>query len=134
MARRPAPPSVPPPAAFTTADQVDRAISKLERRIKDVIDLNVEQSFRTEDGRIDNVESSVRNTIREVFGEGSPEFDEHKYIEIWSGPIIMGMPEHQRLAGRIKGQTVMANTLNGLIERLREKKQDIVGSEGLPSP
>jgi uncharacterized protein (TIGR02391 family) len=129
MARKPSLQNLPQPHVFKTADEIDRAIAKLQRRVTQVQELDVRTSFDADDGRIDIVESDVRSTIRDVFGESSPEFDEHKHIEIWAGSLYIDMPEHERLEGRLRGQSVVINVLNGLISRLKEKKEDIEGGE-----
>lgn len=129
MARRPPAPPTQPPIVFKTVEDIERAISKLRRRIAEVESLDVRASFAADDGKIHIVESNVRSTIRDVFGEGSPEFDEHKYIEIWSGSLRIGMPDYERMAAVLKGQPVVVNVLNGLIARLAEKKEDLEGGE-----
>jgi hypothetical protein len=39
-----------------------------------------------DDPRVDVAESAIRETILDVFGANSPEFDEHRYHDIWKGP------------------------------------------------
>lgn len=127
MARKPTALPAPTSTIFKTADEVERAISKLQRRVNEVENLEVQTSFSAKDGKIGIVESNIQSTIRDVFGEGSPEFNEHKYIEIWQGPLFLEMSDQERLHSVVCGQPVVANVLKGLIARLQEKKEDLEG-------
>jgi uncharacterized protein (TIGR02391 family) len=129
MARKTPSPPLPGPIVFKSTDEIERAIGKLERRIQDVERLDVEASFQADDGKIGIVESNIRNTIREVFGEGSPEFREHEHIEMWAGSLFFGIADHERLASVLKGRAVVVNVLNSLIARLKEKLEDLEGGE-----
>lgn len=129
MARKTPSPPLPAPIVFKSTDEIERAIGKLERRVQDVERLDVKASFLAEDGQIGIVESNIRNTIREVFGEGSPEFREHEHIEMWAGSLFFGIADHERLASVLKGRAVVVNVLNSLIARLKEKLEDLEGGE-----
>lgn len=133
MARKLVTPPVEPAVVFKSSDEIERAIGKIGRRLDEVERLDIEASFQAKDGKIDIVESNIRNTIRDVFGEGSTEFQENKYLEIWSGSLIIGMPDYQRLSRHLEGRAVVTNKLNALIDRLKEKRQDLEGGEK-PSP
>ena len=77
--------------------------------------------------------SSVRNTIRDVFGPNSPEFLEHEHLECWAGAMYMNMPDHEILQAREKGRTQVTNVLKGLIRRLEETRDDLTGG-ATPTP
>jgi hypothetical protein len=112
-----------------TRSEIDRGITKLRRRIDDVRGLDPNKvSFN--DARVNNVISNIRETIREVFGPRSPEFEEHKYHEIrhtiffqvdhWGERSYDDDPQREFAAGI--PQTI--NMLEGLIARLEEKRED----------
>ena len=109
---------------FTSVDEIDRAISKLERRVSEVEELNIEAAVFEDSGDDDVVESNVRETIREVFGNNSPEFREHQFISVWAGAMWMGMSKQEIADGKKRGQRQVATVLQGLIARLSEKKEE----------
>lgn len=131
--RKPPPQSVIEPRVWTSVDDIDRAIARLERRIKELGELDVRAAMR-DDNAADNVAiSNVKAAIREVFGPNSPEFQEHEHISMWAGGMWMGMSDLELLAAKENGRKKVIGTLNGLIERLREKREDF-GSSITPTP
>ena len=81
----------------------------------------------------DQVESNVQNTILEIFGPNSHEYDEHQYFQISKGPFYIGMSAGERQDSFKRGIEHTLVMLRGLIDRLEEKKLDLptgeVGSE-----
>src|SRR5258706_15735608 len=67
-----------------TRSEIDRGIAKLRRRIEEVRALDP-KTLPFDDAKIDTVEANVRETIRDVFGANSPEFNDHQYSRIWHG-------------------------------------------------
>lgn len=108
-----------------TVEEIDLAIEKFGRRKREVEGLDPEK-IRYDDAHVDNTVSNIRNTIREIFGENSPEFNEHGYHEIWHGGHIIGEPDHilqNKFAQGIPRTIIM---LDGLISRLQEKREDLL--------
>jgi hypothetical protein len=79
------------PREFRTPEEVAAAIGKLQKRIKEVEGLDVQAAVVGQTGAVEIVRSSVRAAIRDAFGENSPEFREHMYMQIWSGAEFMNM-------------------------------------------
>ena len=133
MARR-RPPEPPPIEVrqFTKAE-IDRGIAKLRRRIDEVTALDPQQ-IRFDDAKIDNVERSIRETIREVFGPRSPEFDDHQHHRIWHGGYNYLDSEGQRQAKFAAGIPQTVTILEGLISRLEEKREDAAPGDASPIP
>jgi uncharacterized protein (TIGR02391 family) len=131
--RHPEPPPVEP-REFRSVEEIDSGIAKLERRIKELEVLDVEAATLKDAGAIDVARSNVRETIRDVFGSRSPEFTEHQYIEIWAGSRRVGMHDSEILAGKERGRQRVISVLKGIIGRLREKREEIVGAGGAPLP
>lgn len=129
--KRPDPPPIEP-REFRSVDEIASGISKLERRIRDLEQLDVATAILNDTGADDVVRSAVRETIREVFGPNSPEFNEHQYIRLWAGPMYTGMSREEIIDGTERGRRQVIGILNGLIGRLREKMEDLGGS-GVPS-
>jgi uncharacterized protein (TIGR02391 family) len=109
---------------FTSTAEIDRAIAKLERRIAEIEALNVHAAVVEKSGDDDVVESNVRETVREIFGNNSPESREHQYIRVWAGPLGFNMSEHAIADAKERGKKQVATVLRGLIARLKEKKEE----------
>jgi diguanylate cyclase (GGDEF)-like protein len=128
--RQKTPPPLPPARVFESVADIDRAIEKIRRRIKDVERL-ASDHVSHRDAVVDNVEHAIVDTIREEFGEGSPQFHRHNYFRIDDGPMrMMGFSENprafdahkqhqfeQRLPGAI-------TRLQGVIQQLEERRAD----------
>src|SRR5690242_11574103 len=128
--------SAPPPIelrVFKTPDEIDRAIAKLNRRIEELAALDVQDAVVNDSGVDDVVTSNIAETIREVFGTHSPEFSEHQHIRIWAGPMRIGMSKQEIFVGTQAGLVQVRNILLGLIARLKEKREDLVGGSA-PRP
>src|SRR5207244_1785121 len=130
--KHPDPPPVEP-RQFQSADEIDRGIAKLERRILELEQLDVAAAIRNDTGADDVVRSNVRESIREVFGTNSPEFREHEHLRLWAGPMFMDMSTSQVVAGTERGRTSAIGIVRGLIDRLKEKREELTAG-GSTSP
>lgn len=120
----------PPPLElreFRSPEEIDLAIAKLRRRIAELDGLDVKAAVINGTGADDVVRSNVRTTILEIFGQNSPEYKEHQYIDIWAGPTFINMDDSRIVVGRERGRTQVIGILNGLISRLEEKKAELTG-------
>jgi uncharacterized protein (TIGR02391 family) len=135
MPRRAVTPPPPiEPREFKSVEEIDAGIAKLERRIRDLKELDIRTSFMENTGAQDVVTSDVRETIREIFGPNSPEFEQHKFIELWDGAIAsIYMSDDDMMVSIDRGRTKAIGILNGLIGRLREKREDLGGGTS-PAP
>lgn len=131
MARRQNPP-LPEiePRVWQGTDEIDRAIAKLQRRISEMEQLNVQQSMAAGNAAEKVAVSNVRETIREVFGQNSPEFREHEHIRMWSGGMRGDMDDSEVFRAKESGCKVMIGVLSGLIGRLNEKKEELGHGHG----
>jgi len=116
----------PPPieATIFTVQEIDRGIKKLRRRVEDVRNLKPEK-ISYDDGQVRNVEGNIRETIREVFGQNSPEFCDHQYHDIWHGGYNTMDDDATRQTKFAAGIPQTIIMLEGLIARLEEKREDI---------
>jgi predicted nucleotide-binding protein len=115
-----------------TVPEIDQGIAKLRRRISEVTGLQQGVHFR--DGRVRNAESNIRETIRDVFGPTSPEFNDHQYHDIWHGGLNMNDDDHDRQQKFAQGTVDSIVMLEGLIGRLEEKRADIAAAPAISSP
>lgn len=104
-------------------EDIRHGVTKLNRRIEEVKQLETDK-VQWDNQRSNDVEFNIRETIREVFGDKSPEFKQHQYHDIWDGPHIMGGDGNEQYYFQegIKQSNTM---LEGLIKRLHEKKEDM---------
>jgi uncharacterized protein (TIGR02391 family) len=121
------------PRQFRSVEEIDSGIAKLERRIRELEELDVASAVTSDTGQITVARSNMRAAIREVFGSASPEFKEHAYLDIWAGGLRMNMDPSEIVEARDRGRTKVIGILNGLIGRLREKREDI-GAGSSPAP
>jgi uncharacterized protein (TIGR02391 family) len=122
------------PREFRSVDEIETAIAKITRRIRDLEQLDVSAAVLNHSGADTVVTSNVRETIREVFGTSSPEFEEHKHIDLWGGALYMGMPDQEVIESYERGRQQMITILKGLISRLKEKREDLGGAGGTSVP
>lgn len=122
------------PREFRSVEEIDAGIAKLERRIRELEQLDVAAAVHDDTGADDVARSNVRESIREVFGPDSPEFKEHEHIRLWAGPMHVGMDPDEILEGTERGRRQVIGILNDLIARLREKREDLGGAGGSPAP
>jgi len=126
-------PPPPEPREFSSVEEIDRAVKKLERRIAELESLDVASAVLYDTGADDVAESSIRETIREIFGSNSPEFEEHEHIRIWAGPSYMRMAPEAIIDAKERGKRQVRGILQGLIQRLLEKREDLA-AEGAGNP
>lgn len=120
------------PKEWLSIVEIDRAIAKLRRRIDELEKVDVRAAMRDDDATSKVAVSNVREAIREVFGPTSPEFHEHEHIQMWSGGIWMGMGDDEVLAAKENGRRQMIGILNGLVDRLNEKKEELGAAAAPP--
>jgi uncharacterized protein (TIGR02391 family) len=109
-----------------TSKDINLGIRKLQRRIEEV---NALRTVRQDDQTADNAVSNIKVTIAEIFGEQSREMDEHKYLRIWKGPMIIGMNDRDVQRSFHEGIPDAIKILEGLISRLNEKQEDMEEDE-----
>jgi len=125
----------PPPIELRifSADEIDSGIKKLERRKGEVQNLDPNK-IRHDDPQVRNVESNITNTIREVFGENSPEFREHGNLDIWRGGYVTNETDYTLQRKFAEGIPQTLTILDGLVARLEEKKEDLARSIARKAP
>jgi len=125
MARKAPTPPLLEEREFRSSEEVEFAIKKLERRIQELRGLNVQEAVLTDNGADTVATSNLRTTIRDVFGQNSPEFKEHEYIDLWAGPLFVNMGDGAIVEAKKRGVIQAIAILEGLIGRLREKRADM---------
>src|SRR5690242_8048855 len=109
MAKKTAPIS-PIQREWTSTVEIDGAIQKLNRRLAELEKLNV-----GDDSACDVAGSNYRATIRDVFGDHSPEFFENQHERISASFYYAGMPKSEEDKQKENGKTHLLGRLRGLI-------------------
>lgn len=118
-------PSAIIPKEFTSAEEIDRGIEKLRRRIVEVQSLDP-LKVRHDAEIVHSIEHRIRETIRDVFGDQSPEFSRYRLIRIKEGDYILINEPEPSLQDRFKkGIPRVITTLEELIKWLEEKRLDL---------
>src|SRR6185312_5683484 len=117
----------PEPREFLSSEEIEGCIAKLQRRIKELEQLDMVAAYRNDSGEDKVAISNVRDSIRDVFGVNSPEFREHEDIQLWAGGFSLNMSDSEFVHAKERGRIQTIGILKGLIGRLEEKKLDRVG-------
>lgn len=125
--RKPDLPPPPEPQEFRSVAEIDAAVAKLKRRIEELDRLDVADALTNDTGADDVATSNVRNSILEVFGPNSPEFREHEHIRLWAGAMYINMSPHAILEATQRGVRQVKGILQGLIDRLGERRAELEG-------
>lgn len=121
------------PKQFQSVDEIDRGIGKLEKRIKELEGLDVGVAISGDTGADDVAVSNVRESIREVFGTNSPEFREHEHLRLWAGPMYVNMVQHEIVASTERGRIQTIGIIRGLINRLKERREEFSSTDATPT-
>jgi predicted nucleotide-binding protein len=123
-------PSDPPPLEIRrfTPEAAERAVKFLETRIGEVRDLEG-RGVRHDDELVRATQQRIRSTVLDIFGERSPEFQDHRYHEISGTPavIVAGWDDDPEEADRanqanfLDGVPRSVTMLEGLIATVRER-------------
>jgi hypothetical protein len=115
-------PAIPTPRQFDNVAEIEAAIEKLRRRLRQIE--GIDPTVVTHDGpERRTAESDIKNTILEVFGPRSAEYREHQHLQLWHGEEYVDMPDEscQCFADGLK---YAAGILTALIARLEERRDD----------
>ena len=134
MPRRQPPPEPRVVLKDFTPDEIDRGIEKLKRRIQELAALDPSTTSHN-DASVENLTHKIRETIRDVFGEKSAEFNRYEHLHISHGDTSgVSVFSSQQAAERnrqdkfVNGIPHTIKILEGLIGWLREKKEDLTQS------
>ena len=103
---------------FWTTDEIDLAMSRLERRIHDIEALHADRMCHR-DAHVRDVEQSTRDTVHEIFGIASQEFYRHEFFKIDNGPLIMSAHGDDLDALDERRQAQFVERIPGAVTRIR---------------
>jgi len=136
--KKPPPPPPIEPHIFRDVSEIDRAIEKLKRRIDEVTRLDIRRVVLEESGDEEVVLSNIRDTMREVFGTNSPESHEYVHTRIQVGSSYFDLSKTDMrpteiIEAKEKGKVYVNTKLQGLIDRLKEKREELTDGT-IPKP
>jgi len=111
-----------------TLNDIEKGQKKLRKRIGEVNALK-QNGAQFNDAQTKIVTNNIRDTIRDVFGPNSPEDKAHKNHAIFHGTRNILADEYERQEKFVQGIPQTVILLEGLIDRLEEKKEDLEDSE-----
>ncbi len=124
MARKSSAPA--PRNAQLSASQMQAAIPKVQRRIKDLESLDPDTASDIADPTFGAVAIKIEDTLVEIFGRDTVEYDRFKISSIYEGPFIIGgTPIEEVREGYRDGIERAKSTLSTLIDLFQEKIKDM---------
>lgn len=111
--------------ACLTREQMRNAIPKIERRIAELEQFNIDEIVDRYDPRIDAIERRIDDTLVEVLGHQTIDYDRYRINSLDHAPsIIGGIPLHEAKEGIKKGFLSAVTNLRSLIQTFQEKIGD----------
>jgi hypothetical protein len=132
MARRPTN-QQPPSEREWTPDTIRRALRKLRRRLTDVEAFEPQKVPRRFDPQVIALESSIRETLVDVYGPGSVSYRNHEvaaHIDA-ARHNTNGVPHAEVIEGYVRGKERSIQLLNGAIRSFEERMEDDFPGEPL---
>jgi len=123
---------------FRDTSEIDKAIAKVWKRIAEIEALRTEEVGWT-DARVTNVQDAISNTVRDVFGQDSPQFNRHGHFRINDGPARRkGLRENPKQHYQAVQTTFVRRIpdaitrLEGLITQLHESREELAEPQAAP--
>ena len=113
------------PRHWKTEDELSEAIRALMYRIDCLQAESLARDIQANAVNVAVQESAFRNTIREIFGSDSPEFEEFGSAQMLRGPLRVGMPQSEVVQAKLRGREYMVQVCAELIGRLQQKILEI---------
>jgi uncharacterized protein (TIGR02391 family) len=122
--RKPPPPQ--PTAANLSAEQMRSAIPKLERRIRDLEDFDPNSLTQRSDPRLDALENKLEDTVADVFGHGTLEYNRFRphALDTAGYNMMYETPLGEVIRSVHKSKQREITNLRTIIELFNEKLED----------
>lgn len=116
-----------------TEQQLNEGISLLMEQIEVLQHKSLDAEMQKDGVRLKVVVSSFRNAISEIFGRNSPEYREYGALEMFGGPLRVGITPHELHQARVRGRDHMVAVASELIQRLQRKLRLLANRTVVPS-
>lgn len=112
--------------AKLSREEMRTAIPKIERRIAELKEFNADEITERYDPRIGALMRKIDDTLVEIFGHDTIDYDRYRISSLDHGPtVIGGIPLYEAKKGIKKGFEAAVVKLASVIETFKEKIQDI---------
>ena len=102
-------------------EQLNEAIRKLMHRIDCLSARSVETDIRSNAVGVEIQEMAFHNTVRDVFGADSQEYEDFRNTRMLRGPLRVGMSQGDVAQAKLRGREYMIQVCAQLIQRLQQK-------------
>jgi predicted nucleotide-binding protein len=126
MARSPPPPSTPISAQLT-AEEMERGIRRLLRRLEMVEKFDPNSLDRNDPyATVRPLSTEIETALTETFGHNTVEYNRFRYAATFDWPIVIGgIPHHEKVEAVEKDRQRSIQLLNAAISLLKERSEDI---------
>ena len=117
-----------PASKVLSADDLKTGIRQLERRINDLSTFDVSTIEERFDSKATALTDKINSILADIFGHGTPEYNNYSIWSLDTLPIVVGESEHPMHVVRNayqKGINDAITRLTSLRETLEEKLEDI---------
>lgn len=104
------------------ADNLTKAISELDRRIKDLEDFDVKTIMGRFDVKTKALEDKVNDTLSDIFGQNSIEYQKNSILTLDALPMALGEPDYP--PSRL--QQAYQEGINDCVTKLKSLKETLV--------
>jgi uncharacterized protein (TIGR02391 family) len=110
-----------------TIDDIDRGIEKIKRRVSEVKGLNPDL-IPYDDAKVEIAKNNIRDTVRDIFGNQSQEARDFSYPSLYESDNVRSAWDEapDDYTPFVKGLEKMKSLLQGLVDRLEEKRLDFI--------
>lgn len=126
MARRPTPPPQPRQANLSTTQMLE-AIPKIERRIRDIEEFDVDAIRDRNDPKISVLETRLTTLLESIFGPDTIEFERFRYQATTldrAGLYMGGTPIQEVISSLHEGKDAVIHHLKEIIGLFQEELED----------
>jgi predicted nucleotide-binding protein len=117
------PPNLVP--ANLSHNDMQNAIPKLKKRIKELEEFDINSLKERYDPRIEALQNKIDDTLVNIFGKETIEYDRYNISSLDRGPhVIGGIPLNEAKEGIVRGFQRAIISLNSIIETFEEKLED----------
>jgi hypothetical protein len=108
-----------------TNEEINSGISMLQREIEKIEKMTDSELLSS---RREAIQTSVRQKIKDIFGENSLIYKNNSAFRIYSGAMFVNMSDNEHLENIKAGVPDAITTLKSLIENLHEMKEDKINT------
>src|SRR6266446_6289118 len=121
-----------PKRASLTAQQMRAALPKVKRRIEELQALDPSKLTRRDDPAFGAVEDRVNQTLTDIFGPDTVEYNRFRVTLDTAGYNMNGTPQYEWIEGYKHGITDAIEKLKSVVQLFEEEIAERIGLEEIP--